>query len=218
LNGILDRKARNKRRRGQEEIEEEESGLSFPDSSVKWNDVAPVLVTRSYVQRVQGIASVDLLIDYLTIVRKVAGPVAAGKEAKRLHFIFPVLAIVCATFENVEILIEEDVNGQNVHVNGHFEFILKREGKCICIVEAKKTDMIQGKTQVLLGCEALVDVEKLEAAYGIVTNYLEWFFFNSLNNVIFEEQCSLAIDNSGVPRRDSINEIAGKICAMLIDA
>ena len=62
------------------------------------------------------------------------------------------------------------------NANGFFEFILRRGGKRICIVEAKRDVMEQGIAQDLLGCEAVTDVERLSCVYGIVTNYIEWVF------------------------------------------
>ncbi|KAF1318183.1 Camk/camkl protein kinase, partial [Globisporangium splendens] len=61
----------------------------------------------------------------------------------------------------------------NVHVEGRFEFVLKRGSRRISIVEAKRDDIEQGMVRNLMSLEALCDVEGLDVAYGIVTNYLE---------------------------------------------
>lgn len=50
---------------------------------------------------------------------------------------------------SVQILAEEDIDGNRVHSHGHFEFVLKRGDKLLCIVEAKKEDLEQGKLKVL---------------------------------------------------------------------
>ncbi|CAG8467282.1 437_t:CDS:1, partial [Ambispora leptoticha] len=52
--------------------------------------------------------------------------ISTGKEAKQLHFIAPILILVCCKLDNVEILVEEDMDGKNVHINGKFEFMLKQ--------------------------------------------------------------------------------------------
>jgi len=55
-----------------------------------------------------------------------------------------------------------------------FEFVLRRGGKRVCIVEAKKDDMSQGMAQNLLGCEVAAEIGHLESVYGIITNYVQW--------------------------------------------
>jgi hypothetical protein len=56
---------------------------------------------------------------------------------------------VCCLFEgNVRILVEESLVGRNIKATGNFEFILQREGKRICVVEAKKDDIEQGLWQM----------------------------------------------------------------------
>ncbi|CAK4178148.1 unnamed protein product, partial [Aphanomyces euteiches] len=80
---------------------------------------------------------------------------------------------------DVRILVEEDVAGKNVLLNGRFEFVLKRGKKRISLVEAKREDMLQGLVQNVTGLEALADVENLSVTYGIVTNFLEWTFLIS---------------------------------------
>jgi hypothetical protein len=51
---------------------------------------------------------------------------------------------------------------------------LRRGGKRVCIVEAKKDDMSQGMAQNLLGCEVAAEIGHLESVYGIITNYVQW--------------------------------------------
>ena len=75
------------------------------------------------------------------------------------------------------VMFKLDVDGNRVHAhnNSHFEFVLKRGDKRLCIVEAKKDDILQGKVKSLVGCESLCDVDNLSIAYGVATttNYLE---------------------------------------------
>lgn len=48
-------------------------------------------------------------------------------EAKRVHFIAPIIIIVCSFFNgDIQILAEEDIEGNRVHAHCHFEFVLKR--------------------------------------------------------------------------------------------
>ncbi|POM60339.1 Crinkler (CRN) family protein [Phytophthora palmivora] len=90
---------------------------------------------------------------------------------------------VSRLLKNVRILVEEDVVGKNVLLNGRFEFVLNRGVKRISLVVAKREDMLQGLVQNVTGLEALADVEDLsvvyDIVYDIVTNFLEWKFLIS---------------------------------------
>ena len=140
-----------------------------------------------------------------------------GKEAKRLHFIAPVLICVCNLLDgndDVELVVEEDLVGNFVKAHGHFEFMLRRGNKAVCIVEAKKDDFEQGMAQDLVGCEVAADIGGLDVVYGIVTNCISWNFLRSLNDKVEMEECTLRITPDG-PDKMSLQEIAEKIYAML---
>ncbi len=94
------------------------------------------------------------------------------------------------------------------------EFMLKREKKAVCIVEAKKDDVEQGMAQDLVGCEVAAEVGGLDIVYGIVTNYVQWNFFRSLNDKVEREECSLEITPGG-PGLASLKKVAEKIYGML---
>ena len=71
--------------------------------------------------------------------------------------------------------------------------------------------MEQGIAENLLGCEAVADVEKIDCALGIVTNYKEWMFLRNYSDKI-------CIDNEQAisgNKKDDIKSVAGKICAFL---
>jgi hypothetical protein len=58
-----------------------------------------------------------------------------------MYFISPILLYVSELFgpeDSVKIMINEDLKGVNVKANGHFEFLVKRNNKRICIVLANK--------------------------------------------------------------------------------
>jgi hypothetical protein len=155
------------------------------------------------------------LHNYLCHATVCFGSISEGLEAKRVHFIAPIIIIVCSFFNgDIQILAEEDLYGERVHAHGHFEFVLKRGKKRICIVEAKKDDILQGKTQTLIGCESLCDVEKLNVSYGIATNYLEWCFLKNDADLITEEMLTIFLEN-GCPTRESLRTIANKIIGIL---
>ena len=186
-------------------------------SYVTWNQVKTVFNPTNYVQPRRKVddAQLNFLSQYLSITTKCFGDITTGKEAKRLHFIAPVLICVCILFNgDVDIVVEEDLVGNFVKAHGHFEFMLRRGNKAVCIVEAKKDDVEQGMAQDLVGCEVAAEVGGLDIVYGIVTNYIQWNFLRSLNDKVEKEECSLRITPNG-PERESLKEIAEKIYGML---
>ena len=75
--------------------------------------------------------------------------------------------------------------------------------------------MDQGMAQSLLGCEALADVEQLPVVYGIVTNYLEWIFFRSETEGIYQHQATLELGMRGKPTKEGLQKIVGKLYGLL---
>ncbi|KAJ3206067.1 hypothetical protein HDU67_008410, partial [Dinochytrium kinnereticum] len=170
-------------------------------SNVTWNQVKTVFSPTNYVQTRRNIddAQLSFLAQYLSITTKCFGDTTTGKEAKRLHFIAPVLICVCILLDgDVDIVFEEIWRGY----------------KAVCIVEAKKDDVEQGMAQDLVGCEVAAEVGGLDIVYGIVTNYIQWNFLRSLDDKVEKEECSLRIPPNG-PERESLKEIAEKIYGML---
>jgi hypothetical protein len=230
LNKILDAKIEKakvaKRRRksvGDTVLEDVEEVENLAYSSVTWSDVEKVLNLQAFHQRVENLTEGDLtsLTNYLRIVSKVTGPIPNSNEATRLHYIFPVLAIVCNAVSGVKILFEETISGKNIHVTGRFEFVLSKNDRYVGIVEAKKFDLNQGKTQALLGCEALVDCYsngQVVSVCAVVTTFTDWIFCVSDTdgikfdfNVLDIGECFEQND------MNPLNVIAGKIFAMLTD-
>ncbi|CAK5105769.1 unnamed protein product [Aphanomyces euteiches] len=108
------------------------------------------------------------------------------------------------------------MEGDYVKAHGHFEFVLRRGEKKVCIVEAKKDDLLQGMAQDLLGCEVQSEKCHLDDVEGIVTNYVQWNFLRNLNDRIELEECALDIGPTG-PSLETLDKICGKIYAMLSD-
>ena len=208
LNVILER---NKKRRTE---------IDFTaDSYVPWSQVKDILKTTPYIQSSKSIpdAQLNILSQYLSIATKCFGPLTSGKESQRLHLISPIIICVCFLFNgDVQIEVEEDLDGNFLKAHGHFEFVLRRGDKRVCIVEAKKDNMRQGMAQDLLGCEVAAEIDHLDLVYGIVTNYVQWSFFRSLNEKIEMDECFMDMDHNG-PSRATLLKITGKIYAMLSD-
>ncbi|KAL7519641.1 hypothetical protein ACHAWX_004400 [Stephanocyclus meneghinianus] len=186
-------------------------------SDLTWNQVKSVFEFETYVQPKRDIedAPIDFLTTYLSFATKSFSPITIGHEAKRLHFIAPIIFCIGNLFEgDIDVAVDEDVVGDFVHARGHFEFLLRRGNKAVCVVQAKKEDFERGLAQVLVGCEVVADAEGLEEVYGIVTNYVQWNFLRSSKWNVEMEECSVFLTPEG-PGKDSIRCIAEKIYSML---
>jgi hypothetical protein len=188
-------------------------------SYVKWTELKSVLKTTPYVQPLKPMPDreFNILSQYLSFATKCFGPITSGKESQRLHLIAPIIICVCILFNgDVQIKVEEDLYGNFLKAHGHFEFVLCRGNKRVCIVEAKKDDMGQGMAQDLLGCEVAAELDHLDTVYGIVTNYVQWNFLRSLDDKIELEECTVDINIDG-PAKESLKKITAKIYSMLSD-
>ena len=152
--------------------------------------------------------------NYIVTLTRRWSSIITGKGSQRLFFIAPILVYVSDLFgpeDSIKIVIAEDVKGVNVKTNGHFAFMLKRNNKRLCIVEAKKDNMEQGIVENLVGMKVVADLDGTDTVYGIVTNYMEWLFLKSQNDKI---ERTLNFENQ-VTTVESLKRVAGKIYALL---
>jgi hypothetical protein len=208
LNELLDGNKKAKIKYG-----ESSTGYSY----VSFKGVNKVMPADQYEQSTKAIDddNIDVLYAYLLVVAKAFVEVVTGTEAKRTHFIAPVLACVCALFNgDVQIRAEEKVEGKRAHGDGQFEFVIKRGSKRLCVVEAKKSDMEQGLAQAYVGSEVLSAVEGLSTVYNVVTSYKDWYFSRILDERVERDEATMKFVHD-IPTRDSAKEIAEKIYAML---
>ena len=195
--------------------------ISTPYSAVKYNEVEGVFdpIMQSYIQDIKALPAekFESLSQFLAMTSTSIGDIEIGNEVKRLYFISPILVVVCSLFGgDVQIKVEQELTGKNVKANGRFEFMLQRGDKRVCIVEAKKEDMEQGRAQCLIGCEVAADLDNLRTVYGIVTTFDLWTFWRSCDDKIERDRTNLLFEE-GVVNPDSLMKIAGKIYAMLSD-
>jgi len=196
---------------------------STPYSSIEWSNVENIFGLNQWnlAPKLVEEGVVNKLHLQLLDCGEVFGTISSGKEAKRLHFVAPILTAVALLFkddpEKVQILVEEDVDGVNIRSNGHFEFVLQKGTRKVCIVEAKKEEMEKGMAQSLLGCEAIADVENMSVVYAVVTNFLQWYFIKDTDEQIYRNATTLTtIDD--IPTKESVARIAGMLYALLSEA
>jgi hypothetical protein len=181
-------------------------------SSITWKQVESIFNPTRYVQPQRAVddTQIDFLAQYLSYTTQCFGPITTGKEAKRLHFIAPILVCVCTLFEgDVIIAVEEDLPGNVIKAHGRFEFMIRRGGKAVCIIVARKDDIDQGMAQDFVGCEVAAELGGLDVVYGIVTNYVQWNFFCLSDDKVEMEECSICITPEG-PEKQSLKHIAEK--------
>lgn len=215
INGIL---ARNKKK-----ARMNEEGFTTPYSSSRWTAVGPVFEEdrMKYNEAIQPIPTSDLevLSKVLTWIMKCFNWTLIDlkdNEAKRLHVIAPILWAVVQLLPDVTILLEQDLDGNRVDAHGHFEFVLVRGKKRICIVEAKEEKFKQGMAQALLGCEVAADLDDSHEVYAVVTNVEKWVFLKSLDEeILCDEFNALTFGENGVPDAKQLSEVTGKLHSML---
>jgi hypothetical protein len=204
-----------------EESGENNLNESSTESSLNWDLIFPVYdhIIHDYSQTVKEVPqkTIDFMHNYIVTLTRRSSSIITGKGSQRLFFIAPILVYVSDLFgpeDSIKIVIAEDVKGVNVKANGHFEFMLKRNNKILCIVEAKKDNMDQGMAQNLVGMEVVADLDGTDTVYGIVTNYMEWLFLKSQNDKIERDIDTLNFENQ-VTTVESLKRVAGKIYALL---
>jgi len=141
--------------------------------------------------------------------------VTADSEAKRIHLIAPVLWLVVQILPNIKVDVEKDLDGNRVHAHRHFEFVLTRDSKRVCILEAKKEQLEQGLAQSLLGCEVAA-ADNIHEVFGIATNFEKWVFLKSLHNEILIDECNVLSFINGIPDRAHLNRVVGKLYSLLL--
>ena len=218
LNDVLDKSRHSKKREGATEDDD----VSTPYSKTTWDAVKEIFDAekKAYYEPVIPIPdeTLSLLSKYLTVAMNCYGlTLLSGNEAKRLHLIAPVIMCVVSLLPDVVVKVEEDLNVVNVHAHEHFEFLLIRGAKRICIIVAKEEKFKQGMAQNLVGCEVAADLDGSNMVCGIVTNFSEWIFIRSKDEEILVDDTSSVIgfDSDGVPTPAGLLKVTGKLYSRL---
>ncbi|KAI5808645.1 hypothetical protein DFH27DRAFT_540495 [Peziza echinospora] len=228
LNAVLEKNKSRKKRSYSVDCENEDldaNGIStgYSYTGTSWLEVSPIFdqIRRPYLQEVKMIPEEDykVLSKMLSwIVKCYHSSLFDGKdnEAKRIHLIAPVLWAVVQLLPDVTVNVKQDLSGKRIHAHSHFEFILTRGHKRLCIVEAKEEKFRQGLAQNLVGCEVAADLDDAHEVYGIVTNFVQWIFLKSLDEeILCDEFNVLTFDGEGTPVRDQLMQVVGKIYSLL---
>jgi len=152
LNAILANNKNQKRRPlpGQEDTV---TGYTY----TSWSDVGPIFnsIGRRFHEKVKLIphADYEALSRVLSWVIKCQLCCDRPQQAKRIHLIAPVLWSVAQLLPDVRVSVGEQLNGKRITAHSHYEFILTRGSKRVCIVEAKRGNLEQGMARSLVGCE-----------------------------------------------------------------
>jgi hypothetical protein len=186
---------------------------------VIWNEVKSIFEPTTYDQPKRKMKDelLDDLVNYLACASKSFKCQYLWHDTLCLHYISSVLIYVCNHFDgDVQIAVEEHLVGKAVKAHAHFEFVLRRGKKVVCIFQAKDNNFRQGVLQCMIGCEVAAEVDGLDVVYGIVTNHVRWYFLRSLNDKVEMNGISLMHSDKGT-ERESLKNVAEKIYAMLSD-
>ena len=68
----------------------------------------------------------------------------------------------------------------------------------------------------MLGCEVAADLDGSDVVYGIVTNFSQWIFIESRNDMIkTDEGNTIGFDVDGIPLEVDLLQVVGKIHSIL---
>lgn len=135
-----------------------------------------------------------------------------------MYFISPIILAISAHFHgDLKIDVEEDLRGNRVDISDHFEMILSHGVKKVILVVAKKENFDQGRGRCYLGCEIAADLGNLSEVYGIVTNFVEWYFIKSEDHVAKIDMATLDLCGF-LPVEDSFRRLTSKLIAFLSNA
>jgi hypothetical protein len=197
-----------------------------PFSSITWQIVGKLFIKnmKDYKEDVSPIPEdkFEHLVSWLSTIYKCFGGLywaPSDNETQRVHLIAPIIWTVVSVLNGVTVDVETPICGKRVKVKGKFEFMMKRENKIICIVEAKKDDIGQGLAQDLVGCQVVADLDDSHEVFGIVTTFDHWVFLKSCDDDILSDYSNfLCFDpSSGLPDRVQLANIVGKLHKFLTE-
>ncbi|RHY41978.1 hypothetical protein DYB34_009422 [Aphanomyces astaci] len=152
----------------------------------------------------------------LKLATKALGSVATSDDWTRVFFIAPILIHVACLVDGVHMVTQEKVIGKRIKVYGQLDFVLRRGETRICIMQAKYDDMEKAMAQVLMGCEAMADMQNLDVVYAIATNGVKWMFYKRKVNEIREMEAEIQFGDGHRPTLEYLERVAETIHGMLV--
>jgi hypothetical protein len=190
-------------------------------SSIKWDDVRDIYESNlpSFTFRegfINKYSCITLCSYTAQLVKCFPGPIF-GNYTKQAQLILPIFAIACGPFKDAEMTLNKEYVNPNLKLKGKFDLFIKKGNKRFGVIHAKMGQMEQAMTECILGMEAVADSDKVHNVYGVVTDYIYWFFLERRNDVVRRHISTLAL-NGDVPLDPSLLSIASTIVSLLSDA
>jgi hypothetical protein len=207
-----------KRSSSAEESSKEESLLSV--SSIKWDDIRDIyesnLPSFTFKEGFINKYSCITLCSYTAqLVKCFPGPIF-GNYTKQAQLILPIFAIACGPFKDAEMTLNKGYTNSKLKLQGKFDLFIKKGNKRFGVIHAKMGQLEQAMTECILGMEAVSDSDQVQNVYGVVTDYIYWFFLERRHDVVRRHISTLAL-NGDVPLDTSLLSIASTIVSLLSD-
>lgn len=125
-----------------------DSDSYVPLSSFNWTEIGPVMLMERCTLEPTAFTERDAkeLRARIQFLTEAYGAVLSTNEA--------VIETVCRVLDDITVLVEETIVGENVHVTEDLSL-------CSIIIDVKRADLNQGMAQNLVGLEALADYKLL---------------------------------------------------------
>jgi len=129
----------------------------------------------------------------LSAIQKACGDLITGKEAKKKLFIDPFLIHTTSRLvdKGVQIFLDIEANVDGETSRGPVEYVVKKQGLILVIVEAKKDDLQAGLSQLIMELWSAKDSKENQnrPIYGITSTANTWLAIVLTANGAFQ-QCS----------------------------
>jgi hypothetical protein len=193
-------------------------------SETVWSEVGSVFekVTQVYCQPILPLPKeiVSSLSGYLSVIwkRYDESSLMFQKETGRLHLVEPVIMAVVSLFPETHVRHAPSFTGREIDLEVEFGFLLSRGGKRICIRVSEADSLNSRLARDLLSFEVVSEWDGAENVCGIVTNFRDWLFVQSLDDkILVDDGSKVGLDSNRLPKSADIQDVMGKIYSLLDD-
>jgi hypothetical protein len=158
-----------------------------PFSDIKLEQITSTYDFQPYEQKRIAIPDEEfkLLYNQLNVIAKSC---KGNNEARNLQLISPVLWCLTKIVPGLEISCEEAFFGESILLRGRFNFVLYKDVHHVVLVEAKKEDMKQGLSQLLMGHEVICETTPSKTILGVVSTFDRWDFIRNEPETIYRDE------------------------------